>query len=219
MFITEYDSIQQSDAGVDMLRRAAVSSPNVPRSSSLPRTILRISMQPSRPGRPVFCVKTAEPEDLASAIRQAFHSSVYYASSRGKATEEGSGGGSRTGDRRADPAGARDLQLVAEGHSNSQLARMLWVTEQTVKFHLSNIYRSWMLRTGPRGESLGAAARAAPTRQRKRRLSGLGAPEGGGRRPPNGRRPPTLRIRSSPPGVAHRRSWDHTAACGVAEGS
>jgi DNA-binding NarL/FixJ family response regulator len=33
------------------------------------------------------------------------------------------------------------LQLVAEGHSNSQLARMLWVTEQTVKFHLSNIYR------------------------------------------------------------------------------
>jgi len=33
------------------------------------------------------------------------------------------------------------LQLVAEGHSNSQLERMLWVTEQTVKFHLSNIYR------------------------------------------------------------------------------
>ena len=33
------------------------------------------------------------------------------------------------------------LRLVAEGHSNSQLARMLWVTEQTVKFHLSNIYR------------------------------------------------------------------------------
>ena len=33
------------------------------------------------------------------------------------------------------------LTLVAEGHSNAQLARMLWVTEQTVKFHLSNIYR------------------------------------------------------------------------------
>ena len=33
------------------------------------------------------------------------------------------------------------LCLVAEGHSNSQLAAMLWVTEQTVKFHLSNIYR------------------------------------------------------------------------------
>ena len=33
------------------------------------------------------------------------------------------------------------LRLVAEGYSNSQLAKMLWVTEQTVKFHLSNIYR------------------------------------------------------------------------------
>ena len=33
------------------------------------------------------------------------------------------------------------LRLVAEGHSNAQLAKMLWVTEQTVKFHLSNIYR------------------------------------------------------------------------------
>jgi DNA-binding CsgD family transcriptional regulator len=33
------------------------------------------------------------------------------------------------------------LRLVSEGHSNSQLAKMLWVTEQTVKFHLSNIYR------------------------------------------------------------------------------
>ena len=30
---------------------------------------------------------------------------------------------------------------TAAGHSNAALARMLWVTEQTVKFHLSNIYR------------------------------------------------------------------------------
>jgi len=33
------------------------------------------------------------------------------------------------------------LRLAAEGHSNAQMARMLWVTEQTVKFHLSNVYR------------------------------------------------------------------------------
>ena len=31
--------------------------------------------------------------------------------------------------------------MVAEGGSNSELGRQLWVTEQTVKFHLSNIYR------------------------------------------------------------------------------
>ncbi|HET9740145.1 MAG TPA: response regulator transcription factor [Solirubrobacteraceae bacterium] len=33
------------------------------------------------------------------------------------------------------------LSLVAEGAANSHIARSLWVTEQTVKFHLSNIYR------------------------------------------------------------------------------
>jgi len=33
------------------------------------------------------------------------------------------------------------LQLMAAGLSNSRIAAKLWVTEQTVKFHLSNVYR------------------------------------------------------------------------------
>jgi DNA-binding NarL/FixJ family response regulator len=33
------------------------------------------------------------------------------------------------------------LSAAAEGLSNAQIGRRLWVTEQTVKFHLSNIYR------------------------------------------------------------------------------
>jgi len=33
------------------------------------------------------------------------------------------------------------LSLVAQGASNSRIAGTLWVTEQTVKFHLSNVYR------------------------------------------------------------------------------
>ncbi|MDX6691281.1 MAG: hypothetical protein QOG15_2738 [Solirubrobacteraceae bacterium] len=33
------------------------------------------------------------------------------------------------------------LGFVSEGATNGQIARMLWVTEQTVKFHLSNTYR------------------------------------------------------------------------------
>ena len=33
------------------------------------------------------------------------------------------------------------LKLVAAGSTNREIARKLWVTEQTVKFHLSNIYR------------------------------------------------------------------------------
>ncbi len=33
------------------------------------------------------------------------------------------------------------LSLAAEGYTNNRIARELWVTEQTVKFHLSNTYR------------------------------------------------------------------------------
>jgi DNA-binding NarL/FixJ family response regulator len=33
------------------------------------------------------------------------------------------------------------LRLAADGHTNDEMAKKLWVTEQTVKFHLSNIYR------------------------------------------------------------------------------
>lgn len=33
------------------------------------------------------------------------------------------------------------LALTAEGFTNQRIARQLWVTEQTVKFHLSNTYR------------------------------------------------------------------------------
>jgi DNA-binding NarL/FixJ family response regulator len=42
------------------------------------------------------------------------------------------------------PLTARELEilrLIAEGSTNGEIARQLWVTEQTVKFHLSNVYR------------------------------------------------------------------------------
>jgi len=43
------------------------------------------------------------------------------------------------------------LRLVAAGSTNVEIARSLWVTEQTVKFHLSNVYRK--LEVGNRTEA------------------------------------------------------------------
>jgi len=93
-------------------------------------------------GASAYCVKTASPEDLASAIRQVFERSIYLATNGSHDYSSLS----TTADVQpvAHDLTRRELeilQLVAEGHSNSELARMLWVTEQTVKFHLSNIYR------------------------------------------------------------------------------
>ena len=39
------------------------------------------------------------------------------------------------------PRESEILRLVAEGASNGAIATRLWVTEQTVKFHLSNVFR------------------------------------------------------------------------------
>jgi DNA-binding NarL/FixJ family response regulator len=92
-------------------------------------------------GAAIYCVKTAEQEDLASAIRQVFERSIYIANGNGY---EPAPRPSIEAESVAQKLTRRELEilrLVAEGHSNSQLARMLWVTEQTVKFHLSNIYR------------------------------------------------------------------------------
>ena len=55
---------------------------------------------------------------------------------------------------RADPLTSRELevlQLVAGGATNGEIAQKLWVTEQTVKFHLSNVYRK--LEVGNRTEA------------------------------------------------------------------
>jgi DNA-binding NarL/FixJ family response regulator len=92
-------------------------------------------------GATVYCVKTAEPEDLASAIRQAFEHSIHFAGVRRGASSGKDQSRSETEGAGLTRRETEILKLVAEGHSNAQLARMLWVTEQTVKFHLSNIYR------------------------------------------------------------------------------
>jgi len=90
-------------------------------------------------GASAYVLKSANPDDLRSAIRQAFEPSLFLASDFiNGAPEPAEKGPVDAGLTRRE---VEILQLVAEGYSNAQLAKMLWVTEQTVKFHLSNIYR------------------------------------------------------------------------------
>jgi len=93
-------------------------------------------------GAAAYVLKSAHPDDLASAVRQAFAHSVYFAPPAGTWNGNTLHRGMESADRAELTKREREiLQLVAEGYSNAQLARMLWVTEQTVKFHLSNVYR------------------------------------------------------------------------------
>jgi DNA-binding NarL/FixJ family response regulator len=102
-------------------------------------------------GTLAYIVKKAHPDDVCSAIRQAFDLSVFFADKYAGAPlspQPVQAPSAADGDEAEVPAAhgltrreLEILQIVAEGYSNGQLAKMLWVTEQTVKFHLSNIYR------------------------------------------------------------------------------
>jgi DNA-binding NarL/FixJ family response regulator len=90
-------------------------------------------------GAAAFVSKSAVPEDLTSAVRQVFSHSVFLANQRPPRARRPSRQSDRLpGLTRRE---AEVLELVAQGYSNVQVANLLWVTEQTVKFHLSNIYR------------------------------------------------------------------------------
>jgi DNA-binding NarL/FixJ family response regulator len=114
-------------------------------------------------GAAVYAVKSVRPDDLAAAIRQTFEHSIYLApvnitdaSENGRVKEtvvppmetlrppmptlrriDVPDDTARLLTKRENEI----LHLVADGLPNAEIARRLWVTEQTVKFHLSNIYR------------------------------------------------------------------------------
>jgi DNA-binding NarL/FixJ family response regulator len=92
-------------------------------------------------GAAAYVVKTAHPHDLATAIRQVFDPSLYLAGGKIGRRSLLSAANGENGIRELTRREHEILRLVAQGHSNSELAKMLWITEQTIKFHLSNIYR------------------------------------------------------------------------------
>ena len=83
-----------------------------------------------------YIVKTINPRDLPSALRQAVEGSVYHAIGFPEVTEESEARAAGLTEREV-----AILKAVARGLSNQAIGKELWVTEQTVKFHLTNIYR------------------------------------------------------------------------------
>ena len=94
-------------------------------------------------GAASYIVKTIDPADLSAAIRQTVAGNVFAAlgAGTGQTTAPVHPALKPTPPRLITDRELEILQHVAEGLSNSQIGKRLWVTEQTVKFHLSNIYR------------------------------------------------------------------------------
>jgi DNA-binding NarL/FixJ family response regulator len=87
-----------------------------------------------RQGASAYVLKTVNPDDLAGVIRQAVDGTVYCAPPRADVVKH---------DDHSDLTDRERMILAAvmRGLSNKAISKELWVTEQTVKFHLSNVYR------------------------------------------------------------------------------
>jgi DNA-binding NarL/FixJ family response regulator len=89
-------------------------------------------------GASAYIVKSVSMSEIASVLSQTASGNVFHAVARGEIRL----------DRREEPQGPalteRErtiLDAVAAGLTTSAISRDLWVSEHTVKFHLTNIYR------------------------------------------------------------------------------
>jgi DNA-binding NarL/FixJ family response regulator len=88
-------------------------------------------------GAAAYVVKSVNPIDLSSALRQALEGTVFSAIGLPEKTAQQDA---------VKAAGLTErettiLKALARGLSNEAIGKELWVAEQTVKFHLTNIYR------------------------------------------------------------------------------
>jgi DNA-binding NarL/FixJ family response regulator len=87
-------------------------------------------------GADAYILKTIDPRDLPSALRQASEQTVFQtpampADASSQIAEEAG----------LSPSEVKVLRSMALGMANKEIAKELWLSDQTVKFHLRNIYR------------------------------------------------------------------------------
>jgi DNA-binding NarL/FixJ family response regulator len=162
LLVTELDGIVVDD----YLRRALAAGPST-------RVIVLTEVEDEnvvaaalRAGVNAYVVKTALPDVFEAALGPTFAHSVFLPASNGNGVPKPSQA-ARDPEVPLTRREAEILQRVAQGAANAEVAQDLWVTEQTVKFHLSNIYKKlgvanrteagfWAERQGLLGESASA---------------------------------------------------------------
>ena len=124
--------------GVEMIERIRASWPEVKivvLSASDERPIIDAALNA---GASAYVLKSAHTVDIASVLRQASSGAVFHAPASAP---------SRSG---ADQGPVLPiltdrersiLSAVASGMTTSAISRDLWISEHTIKFHLTNIYR------------------------------------------------------------------------------
>jgi DNA-binding NarL/FixJ family response regulator len=145
------DDLDGSEESIELVKKIKAAQPRVA------VIVLSTSMDPDwldaifAAGAAGAISKATHPASLATLVRETIEGHVvhvYKHSGVPRAAHPARAAGEPT------PLTSRELevlQLVASGATNGEIAQQLWVTEQTVKFHLSNVYRK--LKVGNRTEA------------------------------------------------------------------
>lgn len=149
--------------GIGCLRRVAERYPRVC-SIMLSACTDRDRIEEARvAGAAAFIIKRVSKLDLAGLITRAVRAKDFFVDGLDEAA----------------PSGLSEreitiLQSLALGHSNREISKELWLSEQTVKFHLGNVYRKlnvsnrteavrWACRIGLAPPFVGKAWQQQPT--------------------------------------------------------
>jgi DNA-binding NarL/FixJ family response regulator len=92
-------------------------------------------------GAVCFVGKATDPNDLAGAVHVLLSDSIHLEVPRASRPGPRASGANGAAAALLTPRELEILRLASDGLSNSEMAKQLWVTDQTIKFHLSNIYR------------------------------------------------------------------------------
>ena len=92
-------------------------------------------------GAVAFIQKTIDPADLAAIVRQAVASNVFFAAGNSSPAAPVESPWDLT------PREIEILRALAGGQSNKEMAREFWLSDQTIKYHLTNIYRKLEVRS------------------------------------------------------------------------
>jgi DNA-binding NarL/FixJ family response regulator len=135
------DDMQQREHALERLREVAEAAPEAK------ALLLTVDMgeawlaEAFAAGATTAISKSVHPVALGTLLREVVDGHVVNRQSR---RSDGAGADNGLAAAPDCPLTSRELEilrLTAQGLTNVQIAGQLWVTEQTVKFHLSNVYR------------------------------------------------------------------------------
>ncbi len=133
------DEMESSDQVIELIRQIKSERESI--------AVIMLTLAPDQASPDVFAAgatavvsKATPPLALATLIRETVARRLVHPYTPVDSQDECTGTSARD-DSLLSGREREVLYLVAAGSTNGEIARKLWVTEQTVKFHLSNIYR------------------------------------------------------------------------------